>query len=91
MKLQDEMFALVAEWKSGGLTKKAFLADKAIGLSKFNYWYAKYIDQHQDSKLPTLSSASDFQELLLNDTSAKALAKVFELSTPSGLRITVFE
>jgi len=91
MELQEEMFAMVSEWKSGGLSKKAFLADKPIGLSKFNYWCAKYNGQHQEAKLPDLSKAADFRELFLNDTSAEAPAKVFELSTPSGLRITVFE
>ncbi|MFN2424627.1 MAG: hypothetical protein ABR572_12720 [Cryomorphaceae bacterium] len=91
MELQEEMFALVAEWKSGGLTKKAFLADRPIGLSKFNYWCTKYNGQHQDAKLTDLCSAADFRELLLNGTSAEAPSKVFELTTPSGLQITVFE
>lgn len=91
MELQEKMFALIAEWKTGGLTKKVFLADRPIGLSKFNYWCAKYNGRHQKAKLPDLCDAGDFHELLLNDTTAEAPAKVFELTTPAGLRITVFE
>lgn len=39
MTLQEEMFALVSEWKTSGLTKRTFLADKPKGclpLKKLN-------------------------------------------------------
>jgi len=41
MELEEEMFALVSGWNSGGLTKKAFLADKPMELPKFNYWCSR--------------------------------------------------
>ena len=91
MELQEEMFAMVAAWRSSGLTKKAFLADRPIGLPKFNYWCNKFNGLREDTTLPTLCNATDFHELLLKESSAEAPAKVFELTTPSGLRITVFE
>jgi len=91
MELQEEMFALVSGWTSAGFTKKAFLSDKPIGLPKFNYCCSRYNGQHQYAKLPGHCDTADFHELLLNDPSTDAPAKVFELTTPSGLRITVFE
>lgn len=41
MNLQEEMAALVKEYKSSGLTQKSFSARKGIGYPKFNYWYRK--------------------------------------------------
>ena len=71
MELREEMFALIAEWKAGGLTKKVFLADRPISLSKFNYWCVKYNGRHQKAKLPDLCNAVDFHELLLSDNAVR--------------------
>jgi hypothetical protein len=90
MTLQEEMFAMVSEWKSSGLTKKSFLADKPIGLAKFNYWCEKFSRHMTSLELPSLRESSPFRELLIDDGSIDAATKVLELTTRSGLRITVF-
>lgn len=87
MQLQEEMFALVSEWISSGLSKKTFLADRQIKLPKFNYWCNKYNDHIAGS---SLSAERHFQELELSDVASPGAAKVFELTTASGLRIAVF-
>lgn len=88
MQLQEEMFALVSEWLSSGLTKKTFLADRQIKLPKFNYWCNKYYEHVDDES--DFSAESNFRELVLSDASSETPSKVFELTTPSGLHITVF-
>jgi len=35
------MFALVDQWKTSGVTKKAFCAEQAININTFSYWVAK--------------------------------------------------
>jgi hypothetical protein len=87
MQLQEEMFALISEWKNSGLTKKTFLVDRQIKRPKFDYWCNKYHDHFDGSEFP---AAKHFQELVLRDTTSETTSKVFELTTPSGLHITVF-
>lgn len=90
MTLQEEMFALVAAWKSSGLTKKTFLADKPVGLPKFNYWCDKHGQHLASDPLPSVHETGYFRELIIDDSAADAATKVLELTTRSGLRITVF-
>jgi hypothetical protein len=90
MTLQEEMFALVSEWKSSGLSKRTFLSDKPIGLPKFNYWCEKYSRHTTSSELPAVHESGHFRELIIDDGATDASIKVLELTTRSGLRITVF-
>lgn len=90
MKLQEKMFALVADWESGSQTKKSFLSDKPVSLSKFDYWRVKYNKSKGCSGIATQNPGSDFRELLLGGPGSEDLSKVLELTTPSGLRITVY-
>lgn len=90
MTLQEEMFALVSAWKSSGLTKKTFLADKPIGLPKFNYWCARHGQHMASDALASVSETGHFRELIIDDRAEDAAVKVLELTTRSGLRITVF-
>lgn len=87
MQLKEEMFALISEWKNSGLTKKTFLVDRQIKRPKFDYWCNKYQDHFEGSEFP---AESHFRELVLTDATSETTSKVFELTTPSGLHITVF-
>lgn len=90
MKLQEEMFALVAEWKNSGLTKKNFLADRGISLSKFNYWCSKYNADSEFKAVAIGDSRGDFQELTLRESGAGISEKIVELTTSTGLHIRIF-
>ena len=90
MQLQEEMFALVDEWRSSGLTKKSFLADRGISLSKFNYWCSKHKAESEISALAIGDPESDFQELPLRERGAGISEKIVELTTPGGLHIRIF-
>lgn len=87
MQLQREMFALVSEWRASGMSKKAFLADRNIRLSKFNYWCTKYSDEHHGADLP---AENHFRELVLSKSAPETPAKVVELTTPTGLHIVIY-
>lgn len=90
MELQEEMFAMVAEWKGCGQTKKSFLANKSVSLPKFNYWCTKFSKCGASSGLTARDHGSDFREFVLSESASEVTSKVLELITPSGLRITVF-
>ncbi|MBI1837034.1 MAG: hypothetical protein HYR91_07185 [Flavobacteriia bacterium] len=91
--LKDEMFRLIEDWKNSGLSKLDFLKDKKITKDKFGYWLAKYNKQNK-SKLPKEEKQDIppiFKEITLPDvTVVRTINKVIELTTRSGLKITVF-
>src|SRR5690606_31369672 len=58
----------VSGWKSGGQTNKCFLVNKSVGLSKFNYWCAKYHIEQSCFAMTAHGHRRDFQELWLSET-----------------------
>ena len=87
MNLQEEMFALISDWKQSKLLKHQFLKGKGISKDKFGYWLNKFNKQKYPPK-----SQNDFKEVKLPEIiSATVSDKLFELTTPSGYTITVFE
>ena len=97
MKLQDQMFGLIAEWCASKLFKKDFLADKKVSQGKFDYWLKKYhsskinsTDKHKKT------SSTDFSEITfpVDDHcggSKNEIVKILELISPSGLQINIYE
>jgi len=87
MSLQEEMFSLISEWKKSKLPKHQFLLGKGISKDKFGYWLNKY-----NKQINQPSVKKEFQEVKLPEfNSANVSTKLFELTTPSGYTITVFE
>lgn len=80
MSTQEEMFAAIELWQKSGISKKQFLADQKFSEAKFNYWISKW-------KLSQLNEAGLFEQVDLNATRS---SKVLEITTSSGLRISVF-
>lgn len=94
MKLQEKMFALVQAWQESGIIRQEFLSDKAISLSKFNYWLYKYRkSQPHPENLPALSTHEDFKSFVLSDDVVKNIGQTvsMEITTPSGVRITIYD
>ena len=106
MGLSEEMFALVDQWKSSGLSRKDFSRINNLSLHKFVYWLRRYRLQGGDYSKPNLLASKSvnsglqkgvFEEFNLPSFFDKSLTpqslekKVFELSLPNGLRLVVFE
>ncbi len=92
--LKDEMFRLIEDWKNSGLSKLDFLKDKKITKDKFGYWLVKYNKQKgtKPGSVEKQNIPSVFKEITLPDSpQVQLINKVIELTTPSGLKITVFE
>lgn len=92
MKLQEKMWALIRAWEKSGLTKREFLADKAIGQPKFDYWLYKYRKRAGSGQLPDKLQPEDFKAFLLSPEVTEADKRVvsMEIATPSGVRITIY-
>lgn len=91
--LKDEMFRLIEEWKNSGLSKLDFLKDKKITKDKFGYWLAKFNKQKgiKSTIVEKQNISSVFKEISFPALQQiRNLQKVIELTTPSGLKITVF-
>lgn len=82
MSLKQEMYSMIEQWKTSGQSKRDFISDKSISIHKFGYWLSKY---HQES------SQSVFKEIHPPVAKPADVKKVLELTTSSGVRVTIFE
>lgn len=72
---QEQMQVTISEWQNSGLSKKAFCRDQRITYQTFHYWCKRLLTP----------GVSGFDELKL---SGKEQAGTFELTFPSGTRMT---
>ena len=80
MSIQEKMFGVIEQWFNSGLTKKQFLIDHQISEAKFNYWISKWKFSQEPEKV-------GFEPINLQEQRS---GKVLEITTATGLRITVF-
>lgn len=71
----EQMEATIMEWQNSGLSKKAFCLDRKITYHTFHYW----------CKRLSPPSPLGFSEVKVPDVQ---LSNVFEISFPSGARMT---
>jgi len=81
MSTQEKMFTAIELWQNSGKSKAEFLIGKDFSEAKFNYWICKW------KSLQTTTANDGFEEIGLSGIRA---GKVLEISTASGLKITVF-
>ncbi|MBW3545575.1 MAG: IS66 family insertion sequence element accessory protein TnpB [Bacteroidetes bacterium] len=78
MRLQEQMYQLVASYEQNGQSQKEFCSQQGIGLAKLNYWIRKYRQQQQPSagflKIETIPASSQ-QHL--------------EICYPNGVKLTL--
>jgi len=75
MSIQEQMYALVDEYRQSGLSAKDFCEQNKIGLPKFNYWIRKKSQ---------LNSNSGFIKIASNQ---KLPHTPVELIYPNGVRL----
>jgi len=94
MTLQDKMFAMVQAWQERGMVRREFLSGKAVSLAKFDYWLCKYRKSQQlpQKNIPAQVAQQDFKSFVLSDNPSEACRKSvsMEITTPSGMRITIY-
>lgn len=56
---KEEMFPIIEEWKSSGLTKQAFCEQRGIVKSVFFYWCKKYREDQSAGGFLPIKVSSD--------------------------------
>lgn len=77
---RENMFVLIEQWKSSGLSQKAFCEQHEVRYHVFHYWYKRYRRQHQKP----VDNTSAFIPLQINSSSSGGCA---ELILPDGRRL----
>lgn len=79
--VQQKMFDLIWQWKTSGLSQKAFCLQHQVRYSVFHYWYKQYREAHN----PAAQNAASFIPLQLN--TSFPTASHAELIYPDGRRL----
>ena len=88
MQLQPEtrqqMFAMIEQWLTSGLTQKAFCEQHSIRYYVFHYWYKRYRMQQSGIQ----DNATSFVKLQVAKPSPSGAV---EINFPGGIRILFHE
>jgi transposase-like protein len=82
---KEEMFGLIQEWESSGISQDKFFQQKGIAKSTFGYWRKKYLDEKQGSR-----RKQKFIPVKVDMTSSHKKESSFpiELTYPNGVRLS---
>ncbi len=88
MQLQPEgrqqMFSMIEQWRTSGLTQKAFCQQRSIRYYVFHYWYKRYKIQQSGVE----DNAGSFVKLQVAKPSSSGGV---EINFPGGIRILFHE
>lgn len=97
MNKQEQKFALVAQWRESGLSRRVFAQMNNISLKSLDYWCRKHSGKiARPQRLTIASSKPDgaspgFIELSPEkDISAKLQPIRMEFELPGGIRIKIY-
>lgn len=78
---RSEMFSIIEDWKTSGLSQKAYCRQHNIRYYVFHYWYKVYRDQNEEQSNNTPAFVPLQIQKSLPSTS------VMELVLPDGKRL----
>jgi hypothetical protein len=81
---RQQMFSLIEQWRTSGLTQKAFCEQRSLRYYVFHYWYKRYKMQQSDVD----DNAGSFVKLQVEKSSPAAPV---EINFPGGIRIIFHE
>jgi hypothetical protein len=97
MSKQEQMSALVEQWRESGLTRTSFANQHGFGSESFNYWCKKQYNEVVKAQSPvkTLPKSSvkspGFVEIASDpDVFPKSQPVRMELELPGGIRIKIY-
>ncbi len=78
--VRRQMFEMIEQWRTSGLTKTAYCQQQSIKHHSFYYWYKRYRQQH-----PGFDSApSSFVKLQIDQPITAASVEIY---FPGGVRM----
>lgn len=99
MSKKEEMFALVAQWRQSGLTRKTFANQQGLKSESFNYWCKKQYGEVVKGKVDRSAYVSDespsakpeFIELTAGlNKNIQSQPIRMELDLPGGIHIKIY-
>ena len=89
--VQQKMVSLIEQWKTSGLSQKAFCLQHEVRYYVFHYWYKRYRDAQRQDTLESVAAQnapSSFIALqITSDRSSLPTASQAELIYPDGRRL----
>lgn len=89
--VQQKMVSLIEQWKTSGLSQKAFCQQHEVRYYVFHYWYKRYRDAQRPDTLDSTgaqNASSSFIALQINSNgSSLATSSHAELIYPDGRRL----
>ncbi len=82
--IREQMFSMIEQWRTSGLTQKAFCEQRSIRYYVFHYWYKRYKMQQSGVE----DNAGSFVKLQVAKPSSAAPV---EINFPGGIRILFHE
>jgi len=84
---KEQMYALIRNWESGGVSQEVFYKQHGIAKSTFAYWRKKYLnetgkDKNKSKFIPVQIARTNYEE---------GSAGVLELVYPNGIRLVCSE
>lgn len=85
--VQQKMFGHIDQWKTSGLSQKAFCLQYEIRYYVFHYWYKRYREAQQHQTLDSVSAHKGSSFIPLQINSSLPTASHAELIYPDGRRL----
>jgi len=84
---KEQMYTLIREWESSGMSQAEFLQIRNIATSTFGYWRKKYLREEGSIKAP------GFVPVHISGHNHKALQSngIIELHYPNGVQLKCSE
>lgn len=95
MDKKSKMYALVAQWRESGLTRKVFTQQHGLELASFDYWckkqYNEVVKTSNNPAFVEIVPAPDlFQPKSIPVSSGTNIGAQIELLLPGGLLIKIY-
>ncbi len=82
--IREQMFSMIEQWRTSGLTQKAFCQQRSMRYYVFHYWYKRYKIQQSGVD----DNAGSFVKLQVAKPSSSG---GIEINFPGGIRILFHE
>lgn len=85
--VRQKMFDLIGQWKTSGLSQKAFCLEQQVHYYVFHYWYKRYREAHPQDTLDCAGADTASSFIPLSITTSLPAVLHTELIYPDGRRL----
>lgn len=92
MNQQEQMYALVKQWRESGFLKSKFCRDQHISVHQFNYWLKKFNKKgnNGESKPEVCFFSVENPDNDKKRSVSKSFDRKMRIDLPGGITITIY-